>query len=264
MSVEQLFGDLAAAYQVFRPRYPDAVLDWLRRRIGRAPETIVDVGAGTGILTRQLAYTFPSAYCIGIDPSAGMLETARANTDPQSSIHYLEAPAEELPLFDRTANLMTVGQALHWFDRPRFYDEAARTIAPGGWLAILYNDRDPTNALVRDYEALTMTVASDAAIGEQRANLGLQLNREGLFRVELHNHADFGDVVENVTAWPRQMFVDDFLGLCLSTATLRNAMARDGEVETLARVRAIAQAHADDAGLLVMPYVTTVYAAQRR
>ncbi|MFG0528982.1 class I SAM-dependent methyltransferase [Pseudomonas sp. yb_2] len=91
----------------------------------------VDVGCGTGQLTRLLADHFQTVA--GFDPSADQI----ANASPLSNIHYGCALAEDLPLLSRSASLITAAQAAHWFDLPRFYSEVRRISEPGAILALI-------------------------------------------------------------------------------------------------------------------------------
>ena len=92
-------------------------LDWLAPAPGRA---WIDVGCGNGQLTVQLARHFNEVT--GLDPSADQIANAAAH----SRIRYICAPAENIPLPDRSADVITAAQAAHWFALPRFYDEVRR------------------------------------------------------------------------------------------------------------------------------------------
>lgn len=118
------------AYASFRPEYPDALSSYLA---GIAPDrnVAVDVGCGSGQLTRQLATKFRTV--IGIDPSADQL----ANAAPEDGIEYLCASAERLPLADGSVSLVAAAQAAHWFDLPKFYAEACRVGLTGGIVALI-------------------------------------------------------------------------------------------------------------------------------
>ena len=96
-------------------------------KIGRA----LDVGCGTGLST--LALTEIADEVIGADASWEMLRRAPL------PLAYVQAAAEMLPFATGVFELITVGHAFHWFDRPPFLDEAARLLRPGGWLAIYAN-----------------------------------------------------------------------------------------------------------------------------
>ena len=117
-------------YALFRPEYPPElarVLAGLTTRQRRA----VDVGCGTGQLTAQLATYFDDV--IGVDPSAEQIANAKAHP----RVRYLIAAAEQIPLDDHSADLITAAQAAHWFDRPAFYAEARRLAAPNAVIALI-------------------------------------------------------------------------------------------------------------------------------
>lgn len=118
------------AYARFRPEYPPQLAAFLA---SIAPDTrmAVDVGCGNGQLTQRLAAHFDAV--IGLDPSADQI----ANIVPGERITYQCAPAEQLPLANGSASLITAAQAVHWFDLPRFYGEARRIAAPGCVLALI-------------------------------------------------------------------------------------------------------------------------------
>ena len=130
--------DVARVYR-YRPAYPPAVFDILRRLVVE-PRTILDAGCGTGGLTRPMT-TFASRID-AVDPSAAMIEEAKRlprGEDPR--IRWIVAPAETAPL-QPPYGLITTGQSLHWMDHavvmPRFRD----ALAPGGVLAATDIDWD--------------------------------------------------------------------------------------------------------------------------
>jgi trans-aconitate 3-methyltransferase len=107
--------------------------------------TIMDVGCGPGNATRSFAPHFEHA--IGLDPSEGMLATAKAEnphitTKSGASIRFEQSIAEQLglnlspPIADESIDLITIANAAHWFDMNGFYPAAARVLRPGGTLAL--------------------------------------------------------------------------------------------------------------------------------
>ena len=124
------FDQGGQAYARFRPEYPTELASYLA---SLAPDRLlaVDVGCGNGQLTRLLAEHFDAV--VGFDPSADQI----AHTAPQQNVNYACAPAEGLPLLDRSASLITAAQAAHWFDLPRFYAEVHRVAAPSAILALI-------------------------------------------------------------------------------------------------------------------------------
>ncbi|MCP1625284.1 class I SAM-dependent methyltransferase [Pseudomonas nitroreducens] len=124
------FDQGGEAYARFRPEYPAELAPYLA---SMAPDRVlaVDVGCGSGQLTRQLAGHFNAV--VGFDPSADQI----AHSAPQENVNYACAPAEDLPLLSRSASLITAAQAAHWFDLPRFYAEVRRVAEPNAILALI-------------------------------------------------------------------------------------------------------------------------------
>lgn len=118
------------AYARFRPEYPVELAAFLARS-APARDRAVDVGCGNGQLTVQLAACFDEV--VGIDPSPDQIANARA----RAGVRYLCAPAENLPLPDRSASLVTAAQAAHWFDLPAFYAQARRVGREGAVIALV-------------------------------------------------------------------------------------------------------------------------------
>ena len=124
-----LYDGLADCYSQFRPSYPEPLLASLSCAILAAPPhggTVLDVGSGTGIFTRQLRERLPPELAIvGVEPSPDMRAKAKA-TGAQAGIRYVDGAAECLPFEDGTARAVLAATAAHWFPRPAFYHEARR------------------------------------------------------------------------------------------------------------------------------------------
>lgn len=129
-SARNWFDQGGQAYARFRPEYPDSLVAFLASHT-RDRRLAVDVGCGNGQLTQLLASYFNQV--LGLDPSADQI----ANTNAHERIHYQRAPAEQLPVRDASADLITAAQAAHWFDLPEFYREARRIGSPGALLALI-------------------------------------------------------------------------------------------------------------------------------
>ncbi len=118
------------AYSAFRPEYPSDIAQYLALLVADT-SLAVDVGCGTGQLTQLLVPYFDTV--IGLDPSADQI----ANSLRSLGVHYQCAPAEDLPLQNASAGLITAAQAAHWFDLPKFYAEVRRVGIAGGVLALI-------------------------------------------------------------------------------------------------------------------------------
>lgn len=124
------FGDLAKTYDRVRPDYPSDALDL----IGRSWHglRVCDLGAGTGILSRELLAR--GSHVIAVDPDASSLEL-----NPVASCI---GSAESTGLESASVDVVTVAQAWHWFAEAEAGEEIARILTPGGSLLILINQLD--------------------------------------------------------------------------------------------------------------------------
>jgi len=150
---EDHFSTGSDGYRAHRPGYPDALFDFLA---GSAPgrERAWDCACGSGQASVALARRFGAV--IATDASAAQLACAA----PASNIDYLCATAESAPLAAASVDAITVAQALHWFDLPRFYAEVVRVLRPGGLIAAW------------TYGLMSVEPALDARIARLYADLG--------------------------------------------------------------------------------------------
>jgi len=131
--------DLAAEeYERTRPDYPDAVLELVP--VG-AEATVLDLGAGTGKLTRVLARHY--ARVIAVEPLDGM-RAILERVVPEAEA--LPGRAEQIPLPDSAVDGVFAGQAFHWFANDEAVAEIARVLRPGGALGVVWNAPDESRA----------------------------------------------------------------------------------------------------------------------
>ena len=122
------FSPVSEGYSQFRPRYPAALFEWLASLPTRH-EQVWDVGTGNGQAALDLVPYFPRI--LATDASQAQIREAT----PHPKIEYRVSPADQSDLPAGSVDLITVAQALHWFDLPAFYAEATRVLAPGGVVA---------------------------------------------------------------------------------------------------------------------------------
>jgi len=141
MTFKDHFSGHATAYHEARPGYPSALFDWLAAE-APARNLAWDAGCGNGQASVALADRFARVFAT--DPSAGQITNAEA----RPNIDYRVDPAEQCSLEDASVDLVTVAQALHWFDHARFYAEVRRVVKPGGaFAAWTYADCRVDNAV---------------------------------------------------------------------------------------------------------------------
>ncbi len=232
------FGPAAERYDRIRPRYPEAAIRWI---LGDAPLTVVDLGAGTGILTRQLV-AFGHTV-IPVEPDPGMRERlSGVGGAPEPRV----GSAEEIPLADGSVDAVVAGQAYHWFDPARAHPEIARVLKPGGVFGPLWNDRD---------EDVSWVAALSRVMGEtEGASPGLVT----------HPGAVFGPVEQALFRHSVSHTPDTLVELMRSrsyhlVATPERQAAMD------AAIRDLCATHRDLAGRAEfgLPYVTRTYRTRR-
>jgi SAM-dependent methyltransferase len=137
------FGCTAGDYAQYRAGFPDALFGILADRgIGGRGCRVLDLGTGTGALARGLAVR--GATVFGLDPSAAMMEAARAlDREAGVSVEYRVGRAEEPGFAEASFDAVTAGQCWHWFDRARAATACFRVLRPGGRLAIAHFDWIP-------------------------------------------------------------------------------------------------------------------------
>jgi SAM-dependent methyltransferase len=128
MAFKDHFSGLSSGYAEYRPRYPGELFDFLA---GRCVERRLawDCACGTGQASVSLAGRFEQV--LATDASAKQIEAA----EPHERVSYRVAEAEHSGLGPESVDLITVAQALHWFDLDAFYREAHRVLRPGGVIA---------------------------------------------------------------------------------------------------------------------------------
>ncbi|WP_372727520.1 class I SAM-dependent methyltransferase [Nocardioides sp.] len=145
-SGSRAFGTVARAYDRGRPSYPREAARWL---VGDQPRTVLELGAGTGKLTDELVALGHDVHATDLD--AEMLAVLQQRLP---DVRTTLAPAEEIPLADRSVDVVVCAQAFHWFDSARALPEIARVLKPGGSLALAWNQPDQRIPWVRRLGAL--------------------------------------------------------------------------------------------------------------
>jgi SAM-dependent methyltransferase len=144
------FERVVADYERGRPEFPERAIGFLVDRLSLNPgRTLLELGAGTGKLTRMLA---PSgARIIAVEPLAAMREALSRNLP---DVEVLDAVAEDLPLEEGSVDATVAAQAFHWFDGDRALTELARVLGPSAPIALVWNVRDETVPWIRELTGL--------------------------------------------------------------------------------------------------------------
>jgi SAM-dependent methyltransferase len=239
------FSDRASDYRRYRPDYPTAAIDAILRDLGDPARLVAaDVGAGTGISSRLLAAR--AVRVIAVEPNAAM----RAAADPHPGVEWRDGTGEATGLPAASVDLVVSAQAFHWFRDAEALAEFHRILRPGGRLALMWNDRDPDDALTRSYgEAIR--VASGDHPAELRTFDPSVVAAGGHF------------AAPRLESFPHCQSVD--LAGFIGRATSASYVPRDGSaLELLLRtLEALFNRHRDAEGHAALRYVTRVYLSER-
>lgn len=157
------FTSRVETYARFRPGYPPEVIELLRSECGLTPDTTVaDVGSGTGIFSELLLKN--GNEVLGVEPNKAMREAAEHLLLNYPKFRSVGGSAEVTTLPNQSVELITAGQAFHWFDGAATRREFARILKPQGYVALIWNDRRlDSTAFLRGYEALLRKYGTDYA-----------------------------------------------------------------------------------------------------
>jgi len=155
------FSTRVADYAKYRPGYPPAVLRLLEEECGLDPTWVVaDVGSGTGLLSELFLKNGNRVY--GVEPNREMREAGERLLAPYPNFESVDGRAEETTLGGASVEVVTAGQAFHWFDPPRARREFMRILRPGGWVVLVWNDRRTAGTpILEDYERLLLEYGTD-------------------------------------------------------------------------------------------------------
>jgi ubiquinone/menaquinone biosynthesis C-methylase UbiE len=230
------FGAAAVIYERARPDYPEAAVDWL---LPPGARTVLDLGAGTGKLTRSLAAA-RGLEVIAVEP----LDEMRASlVEALPEVRALAGTAEAIPLPDASVDAVTVAQAWHWVDPERATAEVARVLRPGGTLGLIWNRRDERVDWMRRLSQVMGT--ADSEVMDMDA-------------VEIR--APFGPTETFVTDWSRPMDVDLLVEMAASRSYVITATP-ERRREILDAVRVLMENEPDVGSEFDFPYRTYCFKA---
>jgi SAM-dependent methyltransferase len=237
------FGQVPSLYDSARPGYPAAAAEWaLGTAVRPGRGTAIDVGAGTGLLTRVLVPL--AAVVIAVEPDSAMRAQLHSSVP---EITALAGSAESIPVAAASADSVVCGQAYHWFDRDRAHGEIGRVVRPGGTFAAIWNHRDGSVDWVAKVDAAAGPAVS-GFVRDARHDLGL----------------DFGPLFEPVE---RREFRHEILmnkERLHALVASRSSYIVAGAAERAEVDARLAEVTAELPDALAMPYITVVYRAIRR
>ena len=156
------FTGRASFYSTSRPTYPHRILDILKAEIGfDQTEVVADIGSGTGLLSEL--FLANGNRVVGVEPNDDMRNSAERNLSKFPKFLSVKGTAEHTSLDAASVDLVSVGQALHWFDREAALNEFARILKSNAHVCIVYNDRNDEDPFMKEYDQIVRKYARNRA-----------------------------------------------------------------------------------------------------
>jgi SAM-dependent methyltransferase len=243
------FARAADAYERGRATFPADAVAAILTATGALPGvTLLELGAGTGKLTRSL--TGSGARVIALEPVAEMRAKLAANAP---GVELLDAVAEAIPLADASVDAVIAAQAYHWFDPETATAEVARVLRPGGVVALVWNRRDEGVAWMRELSGILDTRSGDAP-----------RYRNGTWRRGFDGNPAFAPL--ELRTWPhRGAEGRDVVTARVASMSFVAALDDEPRAALLAQVDELIATHPDTRGRddVALPYVTELFTTRR-
>ena len=161
MEPKKRFSSRADNYSKFRPNYPEDIISYLESEEVLYKDSIIaDIGSGTGILSELFLKNGNSVF--GIEPNSDMRNAAELLLKKYQNFHSIDGSAECTNMEENSINIITVGQAFHWFDQVKARKEFMRILKPEGYAVIIWNNRKRSGSkFLEQYEDLLLTYGTD-------------------------------------------------------------------------------------------------------
>jgi SAM-dependent methyltransferase len=249
-----IYGSDAWGYNAGRPDYPEEVYDILASRCGmRAGASVVEIGAGTGLVTRWLVAA--GARVVAVEPDQNMADHLAAAFS--SNLEIICGTFEQAALPQGSFDLAVAATSFHWVDQGAGLPKLGQVIRPGGWAAVwwtIFDDPDRQDAFREALQART----GNGDPGWQR-NSQFQLDAAARCR-DLTELAGLTDVSGNLIRWTTELATAQLRALYASMIRIRRLPAGD-QRRILDQISLLAD-H-EFAGRVRRPFITAMYTGRR-
>jgi ubiquinone/menaquinone biosynthesis C-methylase UbiE len=239
------FSDRVENYAKYRPRYPDAMLQFIREIVPQ-PAVVADVGSGTGIITKQLLDAEFEVYAI--EPNEPMRSEAGRTLNANPLFHSVPGSAEATTLANQSIDFITSAQSFHWFDRGKAKVEFRRILKPGKWVALIWNERQS--------EASTFDWKYEQLLRRGAPDYGAVNHRNVIFE-DIRAFFEPGEVTLKKYSNSQKLGRPAFIGRLLSSSYVPLA-GEPGHREILAAAERLFDENAVD-GAVSFAYETLLY-----
>jgi ubiquinone/menaquinone biosynthesis C-methylase UbiE len=205
------FGRVASAYERFRPGPPAEAIAWM---LPDSARTVVDLGAGTGAMTRDLLGKV--GRVIAIEPDDRMRGILAANLP---EVTALSGSGESMPLETSSVDAVLASSSWHWMNAAAALRETARVLVPGGTLGVVWAGPDPEGPFVVQAQAMLSEASAHGGSGTRSAgdpDLGREVmdteNRvETVLRIP--DRSPFTQPEHKILTWDVPLTADELIGL---------------------------------------------------
>ena len=194
------FGAVAGEYDRLRSGPPADALDWL---LPAGATDALEMGAGTGILTRLLAERI--RHVTAVEPDERMRAVLRESAP---GVDVRAGQAEELPADGAAYDVVVAASAWHWVDEERAVPEVARVLRPGGRLALVWNGPDRSVAWMRSLWAGGIVFSP-----EEQQHVDQRRRTRHLVNIEAAGPSPFSEPETHLFRWTRPMTREDLVAL---------------------------------------------------
>ncbi len=242
-----LFDGKGAVYDASRPDYAPELIRYLYGRGGLTPShRIADIGAGTGKWAEQLVKQGNFLYAV--EPNDDMRRALAQRLHPYVSAAVVKGAAEHTTLPSASVQWVTAAQAFHWFHTAAFRAECRRILQPGGTVLLLWNNRQASSPLVREWAAVFQTYCSSF----HGFSNGMAQKEERILQF-------FGQNTCTRLAFSHPLHYSESSFLSRSLSSSYSLRRGDKNYESyLSALRALFSAHARQ-GILTVPNQTVAY-----
>jgi SAM-dependent methyltransferase len=245
------FGAIADDYDRLRAGPPEDAIDWL---VPAGCQVAVDLGAGTGLLTRALARKVPQVVAVEPDLRMAAVLRARSTGAQFAGVRVAQGWGEAIPLPDASADGVFASSAWHWLDPERAPREIARVLRDGGRLGVIWTTRDRGTDWVREVESFRDNAVRPA---DERKDGWARHRREVLLPDE-----EFSSVESASFSFTRRMTTGDFVDMLATYSGAITASPQDREA-ALARARAVLERRFPGAAEIDVPMRSWCFRATR-
>jgi SAM-dependent methyltransferase len=251
------FGGIATQYERYRPGPPPAAVDWI---LPHGAQTVVDLGAGTGALTRLLVGRVPDV--VAVEPDDRMRAVL---SEAVPAAQAVAGRGESMPLPDASADAVIASTSWHWMDLVPTLTEVARVLVPGGVLGVLWSGPDPEAPFMAQAQAAMSAFGQTDETGEGAAELTKAINdpAAGHQVLEIPPGLPFDQPETTEFKWDQALTAEDLLGL-LGTFSWVITMDDDARRGLYAMARAVLQQEGIEGDLTIdVGYSAVVWKARR-